>query len=111
MRHPRDMGAAEVTRFLTMLANERRGSRSTHNQALSALPLLYRDVLGVDLPWLVEVQRPRLPRRIPSVLTEAEVAVLLGAMEGETALSGKLLYGNRHALDGGLAPAPQGCGH
>lgn len=37
MRHPRDMGAAEVTQFLTMLANERLVSVSTHNQALSAL--------------------------------------------------------------------------
>ena len=36
MRHPRDMGGAEVTEFLTMLANERRVSVSTHNQALSA---------------------------------------------------------------------------
>lgn len=26
IRHPRDMGAAEVTQFLTMLANERRVS-------------------------------------------------------------------------------------
>ena len=34
MRHPRDMGAAEVEAFLNMLANERRISASTHNQAL-----------------------------------------------------------------------------
>ncbi len=55
MRHPRDMGAPEVTQFLTMLANERRASVSTHNQALSALLFLCRDVLAVDLPWLTEV--------------------------------------------------------
>lgn len=46
MRHPRDMGAAEVEAFLTMLANERHVSASTHNQALSALLFLYREVLG-----------------------------------------------------------------
>jgi len=35
MRHPRDMGASEVTQFfLTMLANERRVSVSTHKLAL-----------------------------------------------------------------------------
>lgn len=34
MRHPRDMGAAEVEAFLTMLATERKVSASTHNQAL-----------------------------------------------------------------------------
>ena len=42
MRHPRSMGGAEVTQFLAMLANERRVSGSTHNQALSALLFLYR---------------------------------------------------------------------
>jgi integrase len=85
-----------------MLANERRVSVSTHNQALSALLFLYRDVLGIDLPWLAEVQRPTRPRRIPSVLTKAEVAALLGAMEGETALLGKLLYGTGMRLMEGL---------
>ncbi len=45
MRHPRDMGAAEVEAFLTMLATERHVSASTHNQALSAILFLYREVL------------------------------------------------------------------
>ena len=50
MRHPREMGAPEVEAFLTMLATERRVSASTHNQALSALLFLYREVLAIDLP-------------------------------------------------------------
>jgi integron integrase len=102
MRHPRAMGAIEVTQFLTMLASERRVSVSTHNQALSALLFLYREVLGVDLPWLNEVQRPTRPPRIPSVLTKTEVAALLGQLEGEMALLGKLLYGTGMRLMEGL---------
>lgn len=51
-RHPADMGAPEVRRFLTSLAVDGRVAASTQNQALSALLFLYRDVLGVDLPWL-----------------------------------------------------------
>ena len=58
MQQPRSMGGAEVTQFLTMLANERRVSVSTHNQALSALLFFYRQVLAIDLPWLREVERP-----------------------------------------------------
>jgi site-specific recombinase XerD len=54
------------------------------------------------LPWLAEVQRPTRPRRIPSVLTKAEVEALLGAMEGEMALLGKLLYGTGVRLMEGL---------
>lgn len=46
MQHPRTLGAAEMEAFLTMLATERQVSASTHNQALSALLFLYREVLG-----------------------------------------------------------------
>jgi site-specific recombinase XerD len=102
MQHPRDMGCAEVTLFLTMLANERRVSVSTHNQALSALLFLYRHVLAIDLPWLTNLERPTRARRIPSVLTGAEVASLLGAMDGEMALLAKLLYGTGMRLMEGL---------
>lgn len=102
VRHPRDMGAAEVQQFLSMLTTERNVSVSTHNQALSALLFLYREVLGVKLPWLDDVQRPTRPRRIPSVLTAAEVAGLLGAMTGIELLLAKLLYGTGMRLNEGL---------
>ncbi|MGC8808141.1 MAG: phage integrase N-terminal SAM-like domain-containing protein [Thiomonas sp.] len=63
MRHPRDLGAAEVQDFLSMLANERQVSASTHNQALSALLFLYREVLGVEVPDALAVKYPNLGRR------------------------------------------------
>ena len=93
MTHPRNMGAKQVEGFLTMLATERKVSAATHNQALSALLFLYREVLEIDLPWLTEINRPTRTRRIPSVLTKDEVAGLLAVMEGETALLARLLYG------------------
>jgi integrase len=103
MRHPRDMGAAEVTQFLTMLANERRVSVSTHNQALSALLFLYRDVLGIDLPWLAEHAAPD-PAKAHSIGLDRRPRwrPCLGTMEGETALLGKLLYGTGMRLMEGL---------
>src|SRR5262245_14669082 len=72
-RHPREMGAAEVTRYLSTLATAGQVAASTQNQALRALLFLYRDVLGVDLPWLDEVVRARRPTRLPVVLTRDEV--------------------------------------
>ena len=39
LRHPKEMGVAEVERFLTYLATERRVSASTHKQALSGIVL------------------------------------------------------------------------
>jgi site-specific recombinase XerD len=105
MRHPRDMGADEVRAFLTMLATQRHVSVSTHNQALSALLFLYREVLGVVLPWLDDLKRPTLPRRIPSVLTQTEVTALLAALDGQMALLAKLLYGTGMRLNEGLGSA------
>jgi site-specific recombinase XerD len=102
VRHPRDMGASEVQQFLSMLATQRRVSVSTHNQALGALLFLYREVLGVQLPWLNNLQRPTRPKRIPSVLTVAEVVALLGAITGIERLLAKLLYGTGMRLTEGL---------
>jgi integron integrase len=102
MTHPRDMGAKQVEAFLTMLATERKVSASTHNQALSALMFLYREVLEEDLPWLTDINRPTQVRRIPSVLTKDEVAGLLAAMDGVTALLARLLYGTGMRLMEGM---------
>ncbi|MDR6992510.1 integron integrase [Luteimonas sp. 3794] len=92
-RHPRDMGGAEVTAFLTVLAMRHRVAAGTQNQALAALLFLYRDVLGVELPWMDAVVRAKRPRRVPVVLAVEEVLRLLRAMEGRTGLLAGLLYG------------------
>lgn len=55
LRHPQDLGCAEVTAFLTHLAAERQVSASTQWQARAALLFLHREVLGIDLPWQDEV--------------------------------------------------------
>ena len=52
MRHPAELGAADVTAFLSWLATERDVAAATQNQALSALLFLYKQVLGQELPWL-----------------------------------------------------------
>jgi integron integrase len=94
MRHPRDMGQAEVKAFLAMLANERQVSASTHNQALSALLFLYREVLGQELPWLADLPRPSRSPRIPSFLSREETQALLHAVSDPLlSLIIRLLYG------------------
>jgi integron integrase len=102
LRHPRDMGAPQVEAFLTMLATQRKVSASTHNQALSAVLFLYREVLNIELPWLNDIHRPTSTRRIPSVLTKDEVAGVLASMEGVTALLARLLYGTGMRLMEGV---------
>jgi integron integrase len=93
-RHPMDLGATAVQAFLTHLAVERRVASPTQNQAKSALLFLYREVLGLRLPWLDEVVGAKLPRRLPVVLTPGEVRRLLAHMSGGTlGLVASLIYG------------------
>lgn len=92
-RSPRELGAAEVTAFLTSLATRGRVAPQTQNQALAAILFLYRRVLGQDLPWLTEVVRAKMQRRVPVVLTVGEVQSVLANMSGVHGLMARLLYG------------------
>ena len=92
-RHPRELGASHVTAFLSSLANQGQVAASTQNQALAGVLFLYREVLEIQLPWLTEIARAKRPRRLPVVLTRAEVHAILEKMEGEHALMARLMYG------------------
>jgi site-specific recombinase XerD len=102
MRHQSEMAGPEIEAFLTMLATERKVPASTHNQALSAVLFLYREVLGIDLPWLDGINRLTNSRRIPSVFTKDEVAGVLANMDCITALLARLLYGTGMRLMEGM---------
>lgn len=93
LRHPREMGSAEVNAFLTHLAVVEKVSASTQNQALAALLFLYRDLLEQTLE-LEGVVRARTHQRMPVVLSEAEVRAVRERLEGEPALVVGLLYGS-----------------
>ncbi len=103
MRHPRDMGGADVEAFLTMLANERQVSPATHRQALNALLFLYREVLGLDLPWMSQIGRPPERKRIPVVFSTAEVQQVLSLIPGAEGTLARLLYGTGMRLSEGLS--------
>lgn len=87
-----DMGRPEVEAFLTHLAVQRRVSASTQNQAFNALLFLYRNVIPKDLDNINAV-RAKQSRRLPTVLTQAEVKAVLANLHGEAWLMGSLLYG------------------
>jgi len=93
-RHPMDMSAPEMTRFLSSLAVDGGVAASTQNQALSALLFLYRDVLEVDVPWLDGIVRAKRPQRLPIVLTREEVRAVLRSLHGVPRLMACLLYGS-----------------
>ena len=94
VRHPDEMGSAEVAEFLSDLAVSGRVGASTQNQALAGLLFLYRHVLGRDLEGLDQAVRDRTPRRLPVVLTRGEVAALLEQLNGEARTVCTVLYGS-----------------
>lgn len=94
LRHPRELGEAEVLAFLRHLAEERKAAPSTLAQALAALQFLYREILRIPLRVGGAIPRPQQPTRIPVVLTPQEVARVLGELRGTARLVGWLLYGS-----------------
>jgi integron integrase len=82
-----------VNAFLTHLAVDLKVSASTQNQALASLLFLYRELLERDLE-LEGVVRARTRRRLPVVLSEAEVRAVRDRLEGQPALVVGLLYGS-----------------
>jgi integron integrase len=93
VRHPAEMGAAEVEAFLSNLAVEANVSASTQNQALSAILFLYKEVLKTDMPWLGTFTPAKKSSHVPVVLTKDEVKSIVNQLSGTNWLIANLLYG------------------
>jgi integron integrase len=84
---------ATVRAFLSHLATRKRVAASTQNQAFSALLVLGRDLLAVDLGDLSKTVRARRGPRLPVVLSVDEVALLLDRVSSSFRLLTGLIYG------------------
>ena len=94
LKHPATLGADRVQAWLSHLATERDVAASTQRQALAAILFLYRQVLGLQLPWLDNVVRAKQPVHLPRVLSQAEVrAVLQHLPRTRAGLAVALVYG------------------
>ena len=92
-RHPTEMGSGEVNTFLSHLAVSGKVAAATQNQALAALLFLYRDVLHLEVDWLEGLVRAKKPKRLPVVMSKAEVKAVLDQMPPDKHLMASLLYG------------------
>jgi integron integrase len=100
--NPKDLESADIERFLTMLAVDRKVAASTQNQALAAILFLYKEVLGIELPRLSNIIRAKASRHLPVVLTASEVQRVLAAMKGTPRVIACLLYGSGLRVSEGL---------
>ena len=93
LRHPADLDTDAIQAFLSHLAVERQVAPSTLSQALAALLFLYREILRRPITELGPIPRARAPVRLPVVLTQREVRVVLDQIQGHPKLVALLLYG------------------
>lgn len=79
-KSPELLGPEEIRQYQVYLVNERHVSWSHFNQAVCALRFLYRHTLSRD--WAVtHIPFPRQPRKLPVVLSQAEVQRFLEAIK------------------------------
>ena len=94
LRHPSSLDAMHVRRFLTYLAEDRRVSAGTQNQAMAALLYLYNQVLNVPMGAPEGIMPAKRPKYVPTVLSIVEVQQVLGLMSGASWLMASLMYGS-----------------
>jgi integron integrase len=94
LRHPSTLDASHVKRFLTYLAEDRRVSASTQNQAMAALLFLYRELLETPMGVPQGVAPAKRSAHVPTVLSRDEVAAVLSHLGGASWLMASLLYGS-----------------
>lgn len=80
-KSPEHLGPAEIRAYQLYLANDRHLAASSMIVAVSALRFFY--TVTLKRPWIVEDDIPtgRQAKKLPVVLSQDEVARLLGAVE------------------------------
>ena len=102
VRHPKTMGPAEVTAFLTHLAEQRHCAPATQRTALNALVFLYERHLEKSLGKL-DFHYARRSPRMPTAFSHSEAQAVLAKLKGADHLVASLLYGSGLRLAEALA--------
>lgn len=89
---PRTLGKDEVVNWLNYLTNVKRVSEAAHEQAFYAMLFLFNKVCNQPLEC-VRSERPKPKVNVPVVMTQDEVARLVGQLSGYYRLLGLIMYG------------------
>jgi integrase/recombinase XerD len=79
-KSPDQLGPAEIREYQLYLVKEKRCSWSVFNQTVCALRFFYSSTLGRK-EMIEEIPYPRCEKRLPVVLSQAEVAALLQSLK------------------------------
>ena len=89
----KSLDAADVKRFLTYLAVERKVSASSQNLAFNSLLFFYRHILGKEFGKIDGVVRAKKKPYIPVVLSKNEINRITAKLKYPYNLVAKMLYG------------------
>jgi len=78
-RHLADLTAGDIERFFLYITEQRRVSTSYHNVSICAIKFYFEKVLGKNVT--LKIDRPRREKKLPEVLSEEEVLLLLRNVE------------------------------
>jgi site-specific recombinase XerD len=93
-RHPRNLTAENIRSYLLYLIEEKKASRSTINQTISALRFLYVELYRRSVNFK-SIKRPKKEHKLPIVLSRKEIARITSAIENQThRLIIELIYGS-----------------
>ena len=87
-----EISQVHLRRFLSHLAVERHVASSTQQQAFNAVLFLFRFVLHKPVDDLRETIRARKPKRLPVVLSPADVHRLIRVLDEPSSLMAKIIY-------------------
>ncbi|MGB5454331.1 MAG: integron integrase [Sedimenticolaceae bacterium] len=90
---PADVSADDISGFLEYLAVKRQVSSATQHVALNALVFFFREVLGKEMDIAGGFVRAPAKQRVPVVLTQEEVRLVLDRLSGRMRLMASLMYG------------------
>ncbi len=93
-RHPETMGKPEIDAFLSDLAVKRNCAQSTQSQALNAIVFLYKQVMDMPVSDQLAPTRSKRPVRLPVVMSQAEVTLVLSHMSTTPGLMARIMYGS-----------------
>lgn len=93
-QHPANCHNQEVENYLTFLANEMSVAPKTQSIALNALVLLYRELLNKPLDISMQFTKSKLQPKLPVVMTQPEISLVLSYMNANYLLPCQLMYGS-----------------
>ena len=106
-RHPRELGLADIGRFLDEVARQEKEALAALEAARDALDFLYRDVLRLRLGELPRPRPPRLLDQVRQVLRVRHYALRTEECYVQWIKRFILFQGKRHPRDLGAAEVEQ----